>query len=136
MIRKILLVLITLYTFYIICNVFFYDFTSSTIPGWHTTLLPAYISLAILAFPWLIFIAICYGIFLRKKVLDRRVILLYLVLTLPLPTLVIITNNFDAINLSPQIDLIIKLTAISISLFLIGQLTFIWYLLEMTKRKS
>lgn len=114
-----------------------YDTFMSIIPGWHTTLINTqFITLAF--FAWIAVVVILYFILFNKKIkLNKTLLFLHLAFTIPLiiMSIVLKTIRFDQ-NTNYHFNDVMQFLLLSIPLYLIGQLLFIYQLVMAYKKQK
>jgi len=134
MIRIFLLILIIVLTLFSVVVAVSFDTATSAIPGWHTTV----IDISWIFYMWIfIMLAFYYGIYKTKVRVNKTLVILHILLTVPLPVISILTTNL-IINQSSifVVTDLLRLRFLFIILFLIGQLLFIYQLINIYKKQK
>lgn len=120
---------------------FSFDFATSVVPGWHTTIFPPYFAWALIVFIVLVTVTIGYWL-LSKRTNKINWILFSSHFGLTIPTIIYLkipTISLD-IKVTDQTDLLkasqfqMKLILVVWTLFIVGQLLFIIYFIRTIKQ--
>lgn len=136
MIRAIILLFITILGIFFLISIFAFDFFTSVIPGWHTTILaPRQIMWLPLCF-WGAFVVTCYIITAAKKnPIPRNSTIVYLLLSLAYPLLLSYLNFIASQGYEFDLFIVPKYLFPSLFLFAIGQLFFLLILTKNRRKK-
>jgi len=117
-----------------------FDFATSVVPGWHTTIYPPYFIWGLILIVVLLLVTIGYWL-LSKRVdkINWTLIAIHFILTIP----TVIFLNFPSIFLNVQptnqeellrdLSLRIKLIPVAWTLFIVGQVLFLVYYIRAIK---
>lgn len=114
-----------------------YDTYTSVVPGWNTILTDTKILNAAF-YVWIVAVfCIYYQLFKKKIKLNKVLLVFYLLLTVPLLSIVILIDciQFDQ-NSIFKFNIIIQLLVLSIPLYLIGQLLFLYQLIKIYRKQK
>jgi hypothetical protein len=121
---------------------FSFDFATSVVPGWHTTVFPPFFVWTVILAIILLFVTIGYWL-LSSRVDKMNWILFAIHFMLTVPTVIFI--KFPSILLDVQetnqeellqaLSLRITLIPVAWTLFIIGQILFVIYFIRITKSK-
>lgn len=121
---------------------FSFDFATSVVPGWHTTIYPPYFIWTLILIVVLLFVIIGYWL-ISKRVDKTNWYLFFIHLLLTIPTIIYIM--FPAIlldfeqgsqdELTKNLLLRIRLIPWAQGLFAIGQILFIMYFIRVIRKK-
>ena len=119
---------------------FSFDFATSVVPGWHTTIYPPYFIWGLILIVVLLLVTIGYWL-LSKRVdkINWKLFAIHFILTIP----TVIFLKFPSIFLNVQqtsqeeilkaISLRIKLIPVAWTLFFVGQVLFLFYYIRTNK---
>lgn len=121
---------------------FSFDFATSTVPGWHTTIFPPYFIGGLIVIIVLLFATIGYW-FLTKRVdkINWTLFAFHFILTIPtvlilkFPSLLLDIHQTNQEETIKAISLRIKLIPVAWSLFFVGQALFIIYFVRTINSK-
>jgi len=114
-----------------------YDTFTSILPGWHTTVRDTTI-VKLLFYAWIAFIAaLYYTLYKRNISISKSLFTLFILCTLPILTIAITMSisQFNQNNIGQLISLT-KYLSLSIPLYFIGQLLFLYQLIEIFKKQK
>ena len=130
--HKIFLIIALIYSLILLALLINYEYATSVIPGWHTTILPSQTVIQIVVGLWLFVLSVGYWMLkLRKININKKLFVAHLLLTLPLPALFTVKNGIlDFSVVYEYIEIFNTLTHSNIVLFIAGQLLFISYFIR------
>jgi len=128
MIRKIALIFLCIIIAITLLALYFRDFTSSVIPGWHTTIFSPFQSFTVLIYGWLLIVALLYILYLWKRGVSQKHVIIYLIFTLPILIIKVAIENFNFENY--DIETLLRIVYFLFFIFCIGQLLFIIYIIK------
>ena len=121
---------------------FSFDFATSVVPGWHTTIFPPYFILGLIVI--IILVVVTIGYWLLSKRTDKINWILFathFALTIPpviylkFPSILLDVQLTDQNKLIKAIELRMRLIPIAWTLFIVGQILFIFYFSRTIKAK-
>jgi hypothetical protein len=128
MIRKIALVFLSIIILITFFALYFTDYNTSVIPGWHMTILSPFQSFTIIVYGWLLIVALIYIFYLRKRNIGQKNIIIYMIFTLPILILKTVIENFYFENY--DVELLLRIVYFTFILFCLGQLLLLVYLIK------
>lgn len=134
MIRIFLLILIIFLALFSVVVAVSFDTATSVIPGWHTTV----VDISWIFYVWILITLALYCCKYKTKVnSNKTLVILHILLTIPLPFISILTTNLtiNQGNIFVITDLL-KLRFPFTILFLIGQLLFIYQLMNIYRKQK
>ncbi|MFL9837453.1 hypothetical protein ABS768_08090 [Flavobacterium sp. ST-75] len=134
-ITTLILFLVTFSLFFVWVALTPADFAMSVIPGWHTTILPPHFFLSFFITPWLLFTALIYlWAFIKKWPLNRLLIIIHVLLSIPLLIVFLYKTDVD-LNLSAEnTALVFKAFFLATVAFVIAQIFFMLQLITTYKK--
>ena len=137
MVRGIILLLTVVLILVLFIQLFAFDFATSVIPGWHTTILAPEQIMWLPLYFWGAFVISCYIITAKKnKPIPRYSTVVYLLLSLPYPVLLLYLNFIGSQGYEFDLFIAPKLVIPALTLFLIAQLFFIYQLVKIFRKKQ
>jgi hypothetical protein len=121
---------------------FSFDFSTSVVPGWHTTIFPPYFICGLIVFVVLLLVTI--GYWLLSKQTDKTNWILFAIhfaLTIPtviylkFPSILLDVQFTDQDKLIKAIEFRMKLIPVAWTLFILGQIMFLIYYVRTIKDK-
>ncbi len=120
---------------------FSFDFATSVVPGWHTTIFPPYFIWGLVVIVVLLLVTI--GYWLLSKRTDKTnwtLFAIHFVLTIPttiylkFPSILLDVQLTDQNKLMKAIHFRMKLIPIAWTLFIVGQILFVIYFIRIIRR--
>jgi hypothetical protein len=116
---------------------FSFDFATSVVPGWHTTIYPPYFAWTAITIIILMFVTIGYWL-LSKKIdkINWVLFIVHFILTIPtiifikFPVMFLNVNKINQDELIKNISLRVKLIPIAHWIFIAGQILFLIYFIR------
>ncbi|OJY85075.1 MAG: hypothetical protein BGP14_04315 [Sphingobacteriales bacterium 44-15] len=121
---------------------FSFDFATSVVPGWHTTIFPPYFIWGLIVMIVLLLVTI--GYWLLSKRTDKTnwtLFAIHFVLTIPtiiylkFPSILLDVQLTDQNELIRAIEFRIKVIPVAWTLFIVGQILFLIYFIRTIKAK-
>lgn len=120
---------------------FSFDFATSVVPGWHTTIYPPYLVWTLIVVIALLLAAIGYWVLSKRQdKINRTFYVIHIALTIPtvvylkFPTIFLDANLSDQNELLKALEFRMKLIPITWILFAVGQLLFLIYFIRRIKQ--
>jgi hypothetical protein len=121
---------------------FSFDFATSVLPGWHTTIFPPYFIWGLIIIIVLLLVTIGYWL-LSKRVdkINWTLFAIHFLLTIPtviflkFPSIFLDVQQTDQEEIIKALSFRIKLIPVAWALFLVGQILFIIYFVRAIKSK-
>ena len=121
---------------------FSFDFATSVVPGWHTTIFPPYFIWGLIVFIVLLLVTIGYWLLSKRTdKINWTLFAIHFLLTIPtiiflkFPTILLDVQLTDQDKLIRAIEFRMKLIPIAWTLFIIGQILFLIYYVRTIKAK-
>jgi hypothetical protein len=122
---------------------FSFDFATSVVPGWHTTIFPPYFIGGLIVIVVLLLVTIGYWLLSkRKKKINWKLFAFHFILTistvilLKFPTIFLNVEQTNQEEIIKAISLRMKLISTAWALFIIGQVLFVVYFIRTIKSKQ
>ncbi len=119
-----------------------FDFATSVVPGWHTTIYPPYFLASAIIFISILFSVIAYWLLLKKNAkISWAIFFIHLVLTIQVviinrfPNLFLDIQNIEKKKIIGQLSLLSDLIMLSYFLFIAGQFLFVVYFVKAMRKK-
>ena len=121
---------------------FSFDFATSVVPGWHTTIFPPYFIWGLFVIIILLFVTIGYWLlFKRTDKTNWTLFAIHFALTIPtiiylkFPSILLDVQSTDQREWIRAIDFRMKLIPVACILFIVGQILFLIYFIRTLKTK-
>lgn len=121
---------------------FSFDFATSVVPGWHTTIFPPYFIWGLIVVIVLLLVTIGYWLLSKRTdKINWTLFAIHFLLTIPtviflkFPTILLDVQLTDQDKLIRAIEFRLKLIPIAWTLFIVGQILFLIYYVRTIKAK-
>jgi hypothetical protein len=136
MARGIILLFIFILGIFFLVTIFAFDFATSVIPGWHTTILAPQQLFWLPIYPCAAFVIACYITSIRKRRnIPTTVLVIYFLFAMPYPLVLLWCNYKGSQGYEWDLMLMPKLIISSLVLFIIGHLIFLYCIVKMIRKK-
>ena len=122
---------------------FSFDFATSVVPGWHTTIFPPYFIWGIIVVIVLLLVTIGYWLLSKRTdKINWTLFAIHFLLTIPtiiflkFPTILLDVELTDQDKLIRAIEFCMKIIPIAWTLFIIGQILFLIYFIRTIKQRK
>lgn len=122
---------------------FSFDFATSVVPGWHTTIFPPYFIWGLIVLIVLLMVTIGYWLLSKRTVKTNwSLFAIHTALTIPtiiylkFPTILLEVQTTDYEELVKALEFRMKLVPVACILFIAGQILFLFYYIRTIKTKS